>query len=222
MKRRLLLIATVFCLLLASCIRQPITPTPTATTTHTATPAATPTDSAPAVEYLHMFETVWQTINDEYFDPTFGGGFFEVRKALAEQLNGERVLFWSYKGRDSIREVYLEPARDAYTGPLVVLIDVMSLSSAEEFSGAMQAIDRAAIVGERSAGICVIADWMQLSNGATFMYPVGQTRVADGTALEGRGVIPDIQVELDRDLLLHGIDSQLEAAIDYVEEQGAR
>jgi carboxyl-terminal processing protease len=150
------------------------------------------------------------------------GGFFEVRKALAEQLNGERVLFWSYKGRDSIREVYLEPARDAYTGPLVVLIDVMSLSSAEEFSGAMQAIDRAAIVGERSAGICVIADWMQLSNGATFMYPVGQTRVADGTALEGRGVIPDIQVELDRDLLLHGIDSQLEAAIDYVEEQGAR
>lgn len=144
------------------------------------------------------------------------GGFFEVRKALAEQLNGERVLFWSYKGRDSIQEVYLEPARDAYTGPLIVLIDVMSLSSAEEFSGAMQAIDRATIVGERSAGICVIADWIQLSNGATFMYPVGQTHVADGTALEGRGVIPDIQVELDRDLLLQGIDSQLEAAIDYI------
>lgn len=144
------------------------------------------------------------------------GGVFEVRKALAEQLNGERVLFWSYKGRDSTREAYLEPARDAYTGPLVVLIDVMSLSSAEEFSGAMQAIDRAVIVGERSAGICVVANWMQLPNGATFMYPVEQTRTADGTVLEGRGVIPDVEVALDRGLLLQGIDSQLEAAIDYI------
>jgi C-terminal peptidase prc len=153
------------------------------------------------------------------------GGFFEVRKALAEQLNGEPVLFWSYKGRDSTREVYLEPARDAYTGPLVVLIDVMSLSSAEEFSGAMQAIDRAVIIGERSAGICVVADWMQLPNGATFMYPIEQTRTADGTVLEGRGVIPDVEVALDRALLLQGVDSQLEAAIDYIdyiEEQGAK
>lgn len=150
------------------------------------------------------------------------GGVFEVRKALAEQLNEERVLFWSYKGRDSMREVYLEPARDAYTGPLVVLIDVMSLSSAEEFSGAMQAIDRAAIVGGRSAGICVVANWMQLSNGATFMYPIEQTQTADATVLEGRGVIPDIEVKLERDLLLQGIDSQLEAAIDYIEEQGTK
>jgi C-terminal processing protease CtpA/Prc len=63
---------------------------------------------------------------------------------------------------------------------------------------------------------------MQLPNGATFMYPIEQTRTADGTILEGRGVIPDIQIELDRDLLLQGIDSQLEAAIDYIEAQGAK
>jgi carboxyl-terminal processing protease len=150
------------------------------------------------------------------------GGFFEVRKALAEQLNGEQVLFWRYKGRDSIREVYLEPAGDAFTGPLVVLIDVMSLSSAEEFSGAMQAIDRAVIVGERSAGICVVADWMQLPNGATFMYPTEQTQTADSTVLEGRGVIPDIEVALDRSLLLQGIDSQLEAAIGYIKNEAQK
>jgi len=42
--------------------------------------------------------------------------------------------------------------------------------------GAMQAIDRAVIVGERSAGICVVADLMQLPNGATFMYHTGTQR----------------------------------------------
>jgi carboxyl-terminal processing protease len=147
------------------------------------------------------------------------GGLFEVRKALAEQLSEERVLFWSYKGRDSTRQVHLEPARNAYTGPLVVLIDVMSLSSAEEFSGAMQAIDRAVIIGERSAGICVVANWTQLPNGATFMYPIEQTQTAGGTVLEGRGVIPDVQVKLDRALLLQGVDSQLEAAVEYIERR---
>jgi carboxyl-terminal processing protease len=144
------------------------------------------------------------------------GGVFPVRKGLAEQLVRERALFWSYKGRDVIQEVYLEPVPNAYSGPLVVLIDVMSASSAEEFSGALQAIGRAVVVGERSAGICVVADVMQLPNGAVLMYPAAQTRTADGTVLEGRGVIPDITVTLERSQLLAGIDAQLEAGINYI------
>jgi carboxyl-terminal processing protease len=144
------------------------------------------------------------------------GGVFPVRKGLAEQLVQERALFWSYKGRDSIQEVYLEPVPNAYSGPLVVLIDVMSASSAEEFSGALQAIGRAVVVGERSAGICVVAEVIQLPNGAVLMYPTAQTRTADGTVLEGRGVIPDIPVTLERRQLLAGSDAQLQAAINYI------
>ncbi len=145
------------------------------------------------------------------------GGVFPVRKAMAEQLVLEHELFWSYKHRDSVEEIYLEPVQNAYSGPLVVLIDVMSASSAEEFSGALQAIGRAVIVGERSAGICVVAGVVQLSNGAVLMYPNAQTQTADGTILEGRGVIPDIEVNLDRALLLQGRDSQLEAAIKVIQ-----
>ncbi len=146
------------------------------------------------------------------------GGIFPIRKGLAEQLVQERALFWSYRERDSVREVYLEPVENAYGGPLVVLIDVMSVSSAEEFSGALQAIGRAVVVGERSAGICVVANALELPNGAVLMYPYGQTRTADGTVLEGRGVIPDIEVALDRTWLLQGRDTQLETAIRAVQE----
>ena len=93
----------------------------------------------------------------------------------------------------------------------------MSASSAEEFSGALQAIGRAVIVGERCAGICVVAEVMQLSNGAVLMYPAAQTRTADGTVLEGRGVIPDVEVRLDRAALLQDRDPQLEAAIEAIQ-----
>ena len=100
----------------------------------------------------------------------------------------------------------------------MILIDGASVSSAEEFAGALQAIDRAVIVGERSPGRVLVGDLMELPNGLFLMYPVEQTITADGTVLEGRGVVPDIPVGLDRDLLLQGVDSQLQAAIEYLKE----
>lgn len=80
----------------------------------------------------------------------------------------------------------------------------------------MQANQRAIIVGERTSGSDLVADILSMPNGAILMYPIAQTQTADGTILEGRGVIPDIEVSLDRDSLLQGIDTQLEAAIDYL------
>jgi C-terminal processing protease CtpA/Prc len=58
---------------------------------------------------------------------------------------------------------------------------------------------------------------MHLPIGETLLYPVVQWSIPDGKVLDGEGVVPDIEVALDRGLLLQGIDSQLEAAIDYVE-----
>jgi carboxyl-terminal processing protease len=147
------------------------------------------------------------------------GGVFFVRKALAEKLVGERTLFWRYERRDGTKEVYLEPAENVYEGLVVVLIDVLSISSAEEFSGGLQAIGRAVIVGERSPGIVVVAEVTQLPNGATFLYPIERTMTADGSVLEGNGVTPDIEVAVDRSLLLQGIDAQLEAAVRHIEDE---
>lgn len=145
------------------------------------------------------------------------GGVWPVRKLLAERLVNERVLAWRYRSRDDSRDVYLDPAETVYDGPVVVLIDGASVSSAEEFAGALQATHRAVIVGERSPGRVLVIDLMELPNGAIFLYPIEQTMTPDGTVLEGHGVVPDIPVGLDRDLLLQGVDSQLEAAIEYIE-----
>jgi C-terminal processing protease CtpA/Prc len=50
------------------------------------------------------------------------------------------------------------------------------------------------------------------------MYPVAQIATPDGKVLEGHGVIPDIEVKLDREMLLKGVDSQIESAIRYLEK----
>jgi carboxyl-terminal processing protease len=150
------------------------------------------------------------------------GGTYPVRKAIAEQFFAEKTLFWTFKTRDPSlfpgfeHEAYLEPPLNVYQGPLVILVDVLSASSAEEFSGGMQATGRATIVGERTAGVDLVADIVELPNGAIFLYPMAETRMADGTVLEKRGVIPDVEVALDPALLLQDRDSQLEAALDVL------
>ncbi len=146
------------------------------------------------------------------------GGFFQVRKALVEQLISERVLFCRQEGRRGTEDIYLDPAPDAYDGQVVILVDEMSTSSSEEVAGGLQAIGRAIIVGTRTPGVALIAETTQLP-GAMFVYPIAISRLADGTILEGRGVTPDIEVALDRDLLLQGRDSQLEAALAYLEQR---
>ena len=112
----------------------------------------------------------------------------------------------------------LVTGENVYTGPVVILIDILSYSASEEFSSGMQAVGRAVIIGERSPGGASAMNVSTLSNGAILGYPVAQLQEPDGTVVEGRGVIPDITVTLERSQLLTGIDAQLQAAIQYIVE----
>ena len=48
------------------------------------------------------------------------------------------------------------------------------------------------------------------------MYAFAQPVMPDGKVIEGQGVVPDIEVRLDRAALLEGKDTQLEAAVNYL------
>ena len=144
------------------------------------------------------------------------GGSLPALEALAAQFVTEQTRLGTLKTRERTIEWVIQPADKPYRGLLIILIDRLSFSGSEWFSASMQALDRAVIVGVRSPGGVSGADMAPLPNGALLMYPVVGLIAADGTDPEGRGVIPNIEVELDRDLLLQGIDSQLEAAIDYI------
>ena len=48
---------------------------------------------------------------------------------------------------------------------------------------------------------------------------MGQARTPKGVVIEGRGVIPNIEMTLTRAELLKGNDSQLEMAIEYIQQQ---
>ena len=49
------------------------------------------------------------------------------------------------------------------------------------------------------------------------MYPNRRTTTTDDSVLERHGVTSDIEVPLQRPLFLQGVDSQLQAAITYIQ-----
>jgi len=139
-------------------------------------------------------------------------------EALPELFLKEKALLFLRKTREGETSVFSAPAPDAYQGPLAVLIDVTSGSASEVFAACLQALGRAAVVGERSPGSALESDVMIFPNGAVFLYPVAEIKIPDGAVLEGRGVVPDIEARLTRESLLKGVDSQLDAAIRHVKK----
>jgi len=144
------------------------------------------------------------------------GGMHEVGEAIVSKLIKEPTLFSVFRYRNETQEVVVQPSEKTYDGPVVVMIDIMNASASERFSGCIQSIGRAAVIGERSSGSVGPSDIKELPNGASLMYLIAQSLTPDGTVLEGHGVIPDIIVGLDRQALLDGKDTQLDRAIAHI------
>lgn len=109
--------------------------------------------------------------------------------------------------------------KNVYQGPLVILVDALSFSASEHFASGMQGLGRATIIGEPSPGGATGANVKIMPNEVILVHPVVNGLTADGAAIEGHGVIPEITVTLQRSQLLQGYDAQLQAAIDFLVEQ---
>jgi carboxyl-terminal processing protease len=109
-----------------------------------------------------------------------------------------------------------------FAGPVAILVDAMSGSASECFTGGMQSIGRARVFGQTSMGQALPALFDRLPNGDVLIHAYGDFVTADGTRLEGRGVIPDEPLPLRREDLLAGRDRPLEAALAWIDASGQR
>jgi carboxyl-terminal processing protease len=85
------------------------------------------------------------------------------------------------------------------------------------FAAAMQALGRARVFGERTAGQALPAMATRLPTGDVLMHVVADFVAPDGTRIEGRGVVPDELTPLTAADLGTGRDAPLEAALRWIE-----
>lgn len=108
-----------------------------------------------------------------------------------------------------------------YTGPVALLLDGQSMSTTEIFAAGLQESGRARVFGETSGGQALPALMARLPNQDVLMYVFANLVTPAGVRVEGRGVVPDEEVPLERQALLEGRDPALEAALSWIESRGA-
>ncbi len=106
----------------------------------------------------------------------------------------------------------VNPRLDSYRGRLAILMDGCSASTSEIMAGGLADLGRGRVFGTRSAGAALPSVIERLPNGDAFQYAVANYVSKSGVVLEGRGVIPDQEVQQSRRGLLAGHDEVLEAA----------
>ena len=114
---------------------------------------------------------------------------------------------------------YLPPEELRYSGRVAVLISPDCLSACEFFAYDMTLQDRAAIIGHYPTGGLggSIQDFF-MPEGARIRFTAGRAVDNEGNIhIEGRGVLPTIDVPLTEETLFSEDDPLLEAAIAYLE-----
>lgn len=103
-----------------------------------------------------------------------------------------------------------------FSGPLAILTDRGSASCSDMFAGGMQALGRARIFGDTSAGMALPSASVPLPSGDHLLYPIADFVDPSGRRIEGVGVTPDTPSAPTADALRDSRDSALEAALAWI------
>ncbi len=119
----------------------------------------------------------------------------------------------SIRWRASPSRDYDAGRKQIYSGPVVMLIDALSFSAAEDTAAAYKLMKRGAIIGMPSGGSTGQPYMFSLPGGGTARICVKRDTYPDGSNFVGVGVIPDIAAALTWDDVRQGRDSVMETAV---------
>lgn len=110
------------------------------------------------------------------------------------------------------------------TVPLVVLVNESSASASEIFAGAVQSHGTGTIVGTTTYGKGVVQQVIDLQDDTSVKITVSKYFTPSGQDINGKGITPDIEVELSEEAkYLYDIpydqDAQLQAAVEHITEE---
>ncbi len=127
--------------------------------------------------------------------------------------------------RDGSKEVYMSNLEHAKY-PIVVLLDQNSASASELLSGALQDTKAALIVGTKSYGKGSVQTVIPMFQDDGIKLTIAKYYTPNGRSIDGTGIIPDVEVELDEPLIITReldpdslYDSQILTAEDILNRQ---
>ncbi len=144
------------------------------------------------------------------------GGSIEAMKLLIGRFISETKKYGTYINRDERNEDFIEPVGEKYEGEVVILVDEMSISGAENMAGIIKQFKIGKVIGSKTPGQMLWGNGYLINDSIALAIPIYKIEYPDGFNPEFNGITPDIKVDLIQVDLLNGRDNQLEKAIEFL------
>ena len=172
--------------------------------------ARTPREIAEMVQELENSGEIDALIIDVRANP--GGLLVETAETADLFLDDGTILV--QVDRSGTEQVYRADRNVVTDLPIAIIQDEFSASGSEVLAAAIQENGRGIVVGATSFGKGTVNQARDLSNGGAVYVSIARWLTPDRNLIEGRGVIPDIEVTLTADDIEADRDLAVYRAID--------
>lgn len=147
------------------------------------------------------------------------GGYLDAAVDMASWFlpNGKTVVIEDY-GNNAKQKIYRSTGYNVFTDKLkfVILMDGGSASASEILAGAMQDNGLAKLVGEQSYGKGSVQEVIKITPDTILKITIAKWLTPNGTSISLKGLTPDYKVEFTKEDSLKKIDSQLNKAVQLL------
>ena len=147
------------------------------------------------------------------------GGYLTTAVDVGSQFIDKGVILYEKHG-DGTRDAYDAHGNGLATDiPMVVLINEGSASASEIVAGALQDYGRAKLIGVQSYGKGSVQNWVPLSNNqGAARVTIARWLTPKERLIDHIGLTPDVVVEMTHDDFVAGLDPQLDAAKETLQD----
>jgi len=147
------------------------------------------------------------------------GGYLDASVKMASWFlpEGKLVVTEDF-GKNKDKTVHRSVGYNVFSNQLkfVILIDSGSASASEILAGALQDYDIAKLVGQQSYGKGSVQEVINITKDTALKITVAEWLTPKGTSISKKGLTPDYKVELTQKDLENKKDTQLEKAVDLL------
>ena len=150
------------------------------------------------------------------------GGSVDTANEIGEYLIPKGILTY-LQDKAGNRKDYNCSGDSTWDGPLVLLVNENSASASEIIAGAVKDYGTGKLVGTKTFGKGIVQTTTTLTDGSSVKYTFAKYYTPNGDNIHGKGIEPDVEVELDSINSEQGYsietDNQLKKAMEVLDEQ---
>ena len=128
------------------------------------------------------------------------GGELNAAVSMVDYLLPDGQTIVSIADRNGVGETYTSEDGHELDIPTAILVNGNSASASEVFTGAMKDYGRATVVGTKTFGKGIVQNLIPLDNGTAIKMTTAHYYTPSGFDLHGKGIEPDVEVELKEEL----------------------